>query len=138
MSGPVPKRSDQRRRRNRTGPDQVAAGPPVVDPPALRDGIHPLARAWYDALAQSGQARFYEASDWMTAQVIAEAIEDYALTRRASTLAGILQGATALLATEGDRRRLRLELVQLRADAEDDDEQAAIVAIADYQQRLGT
>lgn len=137
MRGPVPKRSDQRRRANDTGVERAEVdAPPLAEPPALRPGLHPLAVAWYDALAESGQSRYYEPSDWMFAQIIAEAIAEYASNPgKAATLNAILAGSTSLLVTEGDRRRLRLELTRTGPDP---DEQAAVLAIADYQQRLGS
>jgi hypothetical protein len=135
--GQVPKHSSQRRRRNVDGrPETVEVTGPPVTAPKLRPGIHPLAARWYESLTESDQSRFYQPSDWMTAQVIAEAIGDFAEQPRASMLSAILQGATVLLATEGDRRRLRLELT--RKSTSDPDEEAAVVALAEYQSRLGS
>ena len=136
MRGPVPKRSDMRRRKNSPGTEQVPTDNQPVEAPALRPGLHPLAVAWYNALTRSGQARFYEPSDWMHAQILAEAIHEYvhATRGKAALLNGILTGSTALLCTEGDRRRLRIELV--KGGEVDPDEEAAVLAIADYQQRL--
>ena len=112
MPGPVPKRSEQRRRRNLDSiPDRARAGA-KVPPPPLREGLSPLAQSWYAALADSGQSQFYEASDWATAQLVAEAIHTYAEAPTAALLTTILTGSGLLLATEGDRRRLRLELVR--------------------------
>jgi len=134
--GPVPKHSSQRRRRNLDSrPEQVEVAGPPVEVPALRPGIHPLAAAWYRSLQQSDQSRYYQPSDWIVAQVVAEAIEDYANEPKASMLATILSGAGSLLATEGDRRRLRLELTR---KVTDNDEAAAVVAISEYQARLGS
>lgn len=115
--GPVPKRSDQRRRRNKDGAVDVAAAGTATASPALRPGLHPLAVAWYQALGESGQSRFYEPSDWMTAQLLAEGIDSFARQPRASLLSTILSGSANLLVTEGDRRRLRLELVRAEAEA---------------------
>lgn len=116
--GPVPKRTEQRRRRNKDKPVDIAAAGAVTEAPALREGLHPLAAAWYKSLQQSGQSRFYEPSDWMTAQVLAEGIDSFAREPRASLLSTILSGSANLLVTEGDRRRLRLELVRAEAEAQ--------------------
>jgi len=133
--GPVPKRSDQRRRANiESRPDIVPVPYRTVPVPELRPGMHPLARRWYAALADSAQAVLYEPSDWLTAQVVAEAIESFALDRRATMLATILSGASSLLATEGDRRRLRVELE--RVGHIDSDEDAAVAALDDYRRRF--
>lgn len=136
MKGAVPKHSTQRRRRNLDGrPETIEVGRSVAKPPSLRANIHPLAAAWYDSLRESDQSRFYQPSDWMTAQLVAEAIDEFAHARRASLLDTILRGSTLLLATEGDRRRMRLELTR---KGRDDDEDAAVVALGEYQSRLGS
>jgi hypothetical protein len=137
MRGPIPKRTETRRRRNDTGVEAVTVDDgPISEAPPLRDGLHPLAVAWYNALAESGQARYYEPSDWMQAQVLAEAVAEFAENpSKAAMLNAILSGSTSLLVTEGDRRRLRLELTRTGPDP---DEEAAVLAIADYQQRLGS
>jgi hypothetical protein len=147
----VPKRSDQRRRRNKTEPATKAlAGGPSKPPPVPRSW-HPVARRWFRSLAKSGQSRFYEESDWATAYLLAEAIsrelqpqpvghtEDgdviYAsLPPKGSSLAAWLKAMSALLVTEGDRRRMRLELEA--APAVDPAEEAAVADLDDYRKRL--
>ena len=114
MPGPVPKRSDQRRRRNKPeGPalSKGVAGPaPDMPPPA--DHWHDIARDWYLALAQSGQAHYYEASDWATAYYVAEAMSRNLLGGKfsAQLFQSIMSAMTDLLTTEGARRRARVEL----------------------------
>lgn len=112
--GPVPKRSEDRvRRAADLHTDRVPAGAdePVEAPP-LREGLHPLAVEWYESLARSGQSRFYEPSDWAAAMVLAEAIDQYGRRPQSTMLANILTGFQTLLVTEGDRRRMRLELIR--------------------------
>ena len=74
--GPVPKRSDQRRRRNvpTKAVTRAAAGAALAVAPEADEGWHPVARRWFESLAASGQAVFYEASDWATAFVLAESM----------------------------------------------------------------
>lgn len=138
MAGPrgqVPKHSSQRRRRNADSiPQKVAVRGAAVTQPPLRDGLHPLAVDWYTALAKSGQSRFYEPSDWAHAQVVAEAIDAFATERRANMLGAIMSASSNLLVTEGDRRRLRLELTRTVADP---DEEAAVASLDDYRDALG-
>ena len=110
MSGPVPKRSTQRRRTNSKKPQQVTVAAPLVAQPPLRDGLCEQATGWYVSLAASGQSRFYEPSDWAAAQLLAEAIHAFVEDRNAALLRTILSGFGTLLVTEGDRRRLQLEL----------------------------
>lgn len=107
---------------------------------------HPVARAWYESLARSGQSAFYEPSDWATAQLLAESMSrelkpQYVGTTKSddpiyasrpptgAALAAWLKGMSVLLATEGDRRRLQVEL-QRRPDAEDDGP-AGVAAVTD-------
>lgn len=147
--GPVPKRSDQRRRRNATDPMTTAAGAADVEAPTPSDEWHPVARLWFDSLAESGQSRFYEPSDWATAFLIAESLSldlkpqfvGFAQTGRDETQAEFavvpLKGASLsaylkamgdLMTTEGARRRLRMELQR-------PDEAAANVVQIDWRAR---
>ena len=136
MSGPVPKHSSVRRRLNKKpGLEQIEVFGDVPIPP-LRPGLNPLAAGWYASLATSGQSKYYEPSDWMMAQLLAEAIDQFITRQRATLLSTILTGAGSLLATEGDRRRLRLELT--RSNAKDEDESAAVSALDDYRDRFAT
>lgn len=128
--GPLPKRSDQRRRRNQ--PDDVSgirhadASVDVEAPPALKSW-HPAARRWFESLAESGQSAFYEPSDWATAYVLAETMSRELRPRvvgvtkdgdvikasvpiSGASLSAILKGCSTLGVTEGDRLRLRIEL----------------------------
>ncbi|WP_225448343.1 hypothetical protein [Streptacidiphilus sp. P02-A3a] len=133
MPGPVPKRSDQRRRRNTDdGPALVKA--PAAKAPAIPRADadwHPIARRWYDSLRKSGQAQFYESSDWMTAVYLAEAMSrNLGQTKFSAQLfQSVMAGMTDLLTTEGARRRARVELQ--REDAADDPREAARVTLMD-------
>lgn len=98
--GPIPKRSEERRRRNSPDRpvDRVAIGgdaddlfgddlpdervehrhevdtlPTVVHVPADADW-HPIAVQLYESLEQSGQSMFFEPSDWAAAYLICESI----------------------------------------------------------------
>jgi hypothetical protein len=97
---------------------------------------HPTAEAWYLSLMKSGQSIFYEPSDWSTAYMVAEqislaleprptvigttadgepVIRTMVIPMPGSTLTAILKASSALMATEGDRRRLRIELERKKA-----------------------
>ena len=99
---------------------------------------HPIAKRWFESLARSGQAAFYEPSDWATAELLAEAISrelrpkvvgitaagevvkaEAALT--GSALQALLKGMSSLLVTEGDRRRARVELERPKPEPEGGD-----------------
>ncbi|MFR9906878.1 hypothetical protein ACL1I6_12465 [Corynebacterium striatum] len=75
-------------------------------------------------MKESGQAVFYEPSDWQTARLLAEVMSQ-ALNSgepvKASTLAEFNRGAAALMTTEGERRRLRVELQAAESGAKDEE-----------------
>lgn len=89
---------------------------------------HPVAKIWYESLARSGQKIYYQPSDWAIAYLLAESISRdlepqfvgvnehtgepilEVIPIKGASLSAYLKGFTALLATEGDRRRLQIEL----------------------------
>lgn len=143
--GPIPKRSEERRRRNKgdvviekVNLDELVAREveiPVADP-----DWEPLTQHFYESFRSSGQAIWYEPSDWMTAYMLMEVLdrwlkpqdvkvgqvgsgrdehsggeieylfESKIVAMPGGVLSAILKGLTAIMATEGDRRRLRIEL----------------------------
>ncbi|WP_431870825.1 hypothetical protein [Nocardiopsis eucommiae] len=129
MPGPIPKRSDQRRRRNKENGEatKAAGGARVSAAPEADEEWHPIAREWFESLAQSGQSQFYEPSDWATARVWAHLLSQTLESGRPSAqmIQSWSSGATELLTTEGARRRARVELEQ---QAEEDPAAAAKVA----------
>lgn len=181
--GPVPKRSDQRRRRNRSEPTEkvragaaakrdrleppprtgrgsstdawrsyaealghqvptdakrgdiiamVDAGPPE---PAGADKWHPIAADWYRSLETSGQAVFFQPSDWAAARYVAEVMSRNLRAGRfsAQLFAACWSAMGELLTTEGARRRVRIEV---KAETSEPDEDASVTAIADYRRAL--
>lgn len=139
VRGPVPKRSDQRHgHRSKVEQGVVThalAGGAVVPEPD--DGWHRIAREWFVALGASGQSVFFEDSDWATARYVAEAMSRNLQAGRfsAQLFAAVLAGTTGLLCTEGDRRRLRIELE--RGTANDADDDASVSALDRYRDSLG-
>lgn len=154
MPGPPPKRSDQRRRQNKpTAPINTALGAPKVPIPPADTKWHPVAKRWYQSLRKSGQAAFYEPSDWATAYVIAESMsrelkpqplvvgsgkeahmEMVAMPPKGASLAAWLKAMSSLMATEGDRRRLHLELQRPAEPGEG--EVAGVTELATYRRQL--
>jgi hypothetical protein len=109
--GPIPKRSAERRRRNKVATDTTAPATALtVEVPNADPSWHPLAVGWYESLKISGQSQFYEPSDWAAAQVAAWYITE--LVRKPSSVAfsAAWSAMGALLTTEGERRRVRLEI----------------------------
>lgn len=137
--GPPPKRSSQRRRRNKPAegePDQ-AAGAATVPVPDPDPEWHPAAVMVWESLQQSGQAAFYEPSDWAAAFVLCTSIsrelkpqplvvasgkeagiEWVEMPPKGAALSAWQKAMTSLMMTEGDRRRLRLELQRPGQDEE--------------------
>ena len=130
--GPVPKRSDQRRRRNAPAvPMATAEASSDVALPEPAEEWHPVARRWYESLEKSGQVEFYEPSDWALAYLMAESISrdlnpqfvgfaqtgrdqteaEYAtIPLKGASLSAYLKAMGDLLVTEGARRRASVEL----------------------------
>lgn len=116
--GPIPKRSEERRRRNKDdGPGLIKAPsgapedlPDLPDPDQL---WHPIATDWYLSLRESGQAAFYQPSDWAVARYAADLMSKVLLSERGPNgqlVAALNSVMSSLLTTEGDRRRARMEL----------------------------
>ncbi|AWN07375.1 terminase small subunit [Streptomyces phage Maneekul] len=139
MPGPVPNReADLARPRSRKGGDvqEVTKGEmrPVKIPNADRDW-HPIARRLWDSLKTSGQADFYQNSDWAFAFSLCEDLSHYKKSgkRSGQMLQTIYSAFERLLVAEGDRRRVRIEL----HEPEPETTPASVLAIADYRQELG-
>jgi hypothetical protein len=151
--GPIPKRSDQRRRRN-------SAARPITKLPAARTVVipeadsawHPLAKAWFASLTQSGQSAFYEPSDWGLAVLVAESMSrdlnpqvvgitdsgkvvTDVIPLKGASLSAYVRAMAVLLVTEGDRRRLQVELE--RPETRDVNEERAQATVTNIRQRLG-
>ena len=120
MPGPIPKRSDQRIRRNR--PDvpveKVTALGVVRAPDELGfDDPHPLTQEMWESLHGSAQSRFFEKSDWTHAKTVLHFMDMQLKSSRpgAQMLQTLFSELGNLLVSEGSRRKLRLEID--RADA---------------------
>lgn len=143
--GPVGKRSSQRRRRNAPARPIVAtAGAAEVPIPEAIEEWHPIAKDWYRSLAASGQARYYEPSDWALAVIVAESLsrdlapqfvgmtDDGEIIRdelpiKGTSLAAYLKAFNVLLVAEGDRRRLQIELQRPGGDDDPGPDKVAVL-----------
>jgi hypothetical protein len=118
-------------------PITIASGAATVNRPEPGEYWDPGAARWYESLAESGQAYFYEPSDWAQAWVWAEMLSrvlQQGERPSAQLIMAWASGATELLTTEGARRRLRMELE--RTKDVDEDEEAAVAALDDYRSRM--
>lgn len=138
---PAPrKRADQRTGHSkgnadsRNGVTTAPSGVSFVIPEESKEW-HAVARGWYRSLAMSGQSRFYEASDWAMAWVGADALSMWYSTRggygAGALLSQFIDIASKLMCTEGDRRKMRIELIKARAgaDAEEIESEDATAAL---------
>ena len=137
MPGPVPNRSDDLARpRERKGGNQIPITKGTARPftvPEPDPEWHPIALMLWDSLTKSGQQDFYQQSDWAFAWSICEDLSHYknSKQRSAMMLSTIYSAMTSLLVTEGDRRRIRIELSE--EPVEDDSEG---IVITDLKARL--
>jgi hypothetical protein len=127
--GPIPKRSTQRRRVNKSATPEtkaVSTGE-VYGPPLVAGHMHSRpSRRFYEALRRSGQSQFYEDSDWSyAAEVVCTGLDAYHARPSAAMLTALTQAMGPLLITEGDRRRARLELERVGANGEEESSDAA-------------
>jgi hypothetical protein len=134
--GPAPKRSTQRRRQNKESKPEIARVSGRVIPPKVDGKWHPAAKRWYKALGESGQAQFFEPSDWEAAHFLAGEISNYLRSdkRSAMMFSHIWSAMGELLTTEASRRRLKLEI-------ERDDAKGSQGEVADldaYRKRLAS
>ena len=114
MPGPLPKRVEERRRRNAVPGETVVTMPGPVKPLAAPRGAHPIARKWYASLKVSGQSQFFEPSDWAAAVYVAEAMSRVLNGARfsAQAFAAVWTAMDDLMTTEAARRRARLQVMR--------------------------
>jgi hypothetical protein len=158
MPGPVAKRSEARRRRNKVDGgvikvnlDEAIHREIEIPAPPTRETVdedtgevtikslwHPYVERAYLSLAESGQAIFYEPSDWNTAYLACEAfsrelqpkpiiltdsdggtyVEMTVSPVNGAVMNAFLKAWESMMPTEGARRRLHIELDrQKRIDA---------------------
>src|SRR5688500_12989028 len=108
--GPVPKRSDQRVRRNKDEGGDVEKLPavgPVEIPDLDIEDPHPSIVDFYRSLKDSAQSQFYEPSDSQFARFTLHFANKLVQSSRPSSqmLAAVNSALTELLVSEGARRR---------------------------------
>jgi hypothetical protein len=125
------------RQRKSRGTDAITKGEllPVTHIPEADENWHPIAVDFYESLRTSGQSAWYQDSDWMYAYSLCDDLSYYKKSgnRSSMMLTAIMSAMSNLLVTEGDRRRVRIELTAPEPETED----AAVLAIADYKTSLG-
>ncbi len=130
VRGPVPKRDEERVRRNvPEDPTVTVKMPGMVEIPDLGDisfmgEIHPLVTDMYDSMKESACVKFFEPTDWAYARLTLHTLNAELVSAQqqgrpigAMKTTAINQMLSALLLTEGDRRRARLEIERAPADS---------------------
>ncbi|PSL04123.1 hypothetical protein CLV30_106128 [Haloactinopolyspora alba] len=137
MPGPTPKRSEERRRRNQPEGVQVTKGEAMPVTWDIEPDVnwHPIALRLYESAATSGQSRYYQDTDWALLYSLCDDLSHYknSRVRSGQMLQSIMTALQNLMLTEGDRRRLRLELAEPEAPTE----LASVTAINDARAALG-
>lgn len=139
MAGPIPKRTEERTRRNTTTEsgtsNQVTKGVATsVSWPKADPAWDDFTKDWYNGLKKSGMSDYYQQSDVAMARIIANEMSIYQRDSRRSSMmfAALMTAMTGLGVTEGERRRMRIEL---EAPKEQKDT-AGVTALKDYRKRL--
>lgn len=118
--GPIPDRSTQRVRRNKPEvPIETVTAIGVVPIPELEmDNPHPLVTSLFNSMKHSAQAKFYEPSDWEYARMTLHFVDKLLWAEKPSAmmLASVNTMLVPLLLTEGERRRVRLEVERNQAE----------------------
>ncbi|WP_144721222.1 hypothetical protein [Cellulosimicrobium sp. TH-20] len=132
--------SELARPRSRKGgdaaaPEAIKGERRTVTIPREKTDWTPDAKRWFKSLKTSGQADFYQDSDWALAVFLCDEITYYRSSNRRSPemLKTILSGMEKLLTSEADRLKARVELT----NPEPESDPASVLAIADYRTELG-
>lgn len=136
MPGPPPKKSSERRRRNKTEtPVSTIKTSGSVAAPAEDQSWHPIAKRWWRSLKASPQHAYYQASDWAAAWLTAETMTRMLRAERLSAqlMTQVWSMMGDLLTTEGQRRRLRIEIERELPGAD-----ASVTSMDAYRDVLGS
>lgn len=119
---PIPKRSDQRIRRNKPDVEvtKIEAVGGIEQPELMIPDAHPFIIEFWESLGHSAQAMYYEPSDWSYARFILHFADGLVKNSRPSAqmLQSINSALGDLLVSEGARRRVRLEVERQKKDAD--------------------
>lgn len=130
VRGPIGKRDEERIRRNvPEDPTVTVQMHGLVSIPDLGDmshlgETHPLVIEMYEAMKQSASIKYFEPTDWAFARLTLYTLNQELIAAAhngkpvgAMKLTAINQMLSALLLTEGDRRRARLEIERAPAES---------------------
>lgn len=136
MPGPIPKRSTERRRRNKASQAEVVQVQGEVKALQAPAGLHPMALEVFTAFTESGMAQFFEPSDWSLLRVTVCNLSRYLESGKpisGPNFGTIMQVFESLGGTEGSRRRMRLELERVKGKVEE--QPAGVTNLQAFKQR---
>lgn len=116
VTGPIPNRStDLSRERDANRGDRPPITKGISRPSApyrAPDEWHDIAKKLYNGVVASGQADFYQQSDWALLYFVCDEVDRYQKAGKRSSMmfAAIMSALSTLMVAEGDRRRVRIEL----------------------------
>ena len=115
--GPMPRpEAELARPRSRAGKDRQQAvhgvRREITSTLEADENWHPIAKELWESALSSGQADFYQNSDIAYLYSLCEEISEYKQSPKRSSMmfTAIMSAMNPLLLTEGDRRRVRVEL----------------------------
>lgn len=130
VRGPIPKRDEERVRRNiPEDPTVTVRMDGLVTIPDLGDishlgETHPLVEEMYESIKQSASVKYFEPTDWAYARLTMHTLNAELIAAKhqgkpigAMKLTALTSMLSALLLTEGDRRRARLEIERAPAES---------------------
>jgi len=150
LTGPVPKREEERRRTNKTTESgasnaaehvvvlhELLEDPYLVSAPSPNPNWHPLATMHYWAARKSAVREFYEPVDWAALFLTLEQMSlwlkpqevlvqqgemagqtvEMVVPMPGGVLSSIMKSLGSLMFTEGDRRKLRMEVERVSGAA---------------------
>lgn len=117
-TGPIPKRSEARTRTNKTGEDGIALKKGIALPyewPAADDDWHEWTKDFYDSFRESGMQAYYQQTDVETLRLSCRLLNREVIEKgrpSAMFMAECMKMLDGLGLTEGERRRIKIELDQ--------------------------
>lgn len=139
VRGPMPKRSEERTRRNKEGEDGIALRKGEALSFYWRDPSSDWDEAttnFYMSLRAGGMNAYYQQSDVEYAWLVCDEFNRYrsGSGRSAVMFASLVASLSGLGITEGERRRIHIEL---DVPVEDNVRDAGVIAIEEWRQKLG-
>lgn len=138
--GPAPKPTDKRRRRNKPESYGLAELLEVAvaaqQPDELGFSAHELVQSLWESLGRSVEGQFYSHADWQRVRMELWYANKLIMTRGRIPSNGwaVLQtGLGDLLISPADKRRIGIELASAAGDP---DEEAAVLQMVHYQDKL--